>query len=654
MKKTEGKKLNKSSKIILFFAVIFFTSLISINASASIYAEKSTLALEKDSSATALIHIRNDTGERVKVELKARPYNSFISYEFSSNNFYLNSGEETVTSLNFYSSNDAPTGENEVEVTAKYYDYYGNYSLQEERTILHVNILPSYNTEAEQINVSYSKKNLCKDRENTIQVRIENNSPYTKELRISTDSELFLPIVVEDRLEMEGYESRYINIKINPSEQLENDSYTINLFIETPDTLIKKAIEFNLTECEKETQRLFELEFEGACTSIEKNKEKRIYFTLKNLTSEEQTVKLAVVGDIPTELNQKKLVLEPREERYSFLTVKPEQDKTIGYHSIELHAFNDYFSTSDTKCIQVQKLHSIKAKLIKDFLEIEKGTSKIFEIEIQNSGDYDEEFSAKIKQKPPEVNVTFSEKNFIVEKNSKKIIYISINPLLKAESGTQKVIVSLRDSETINLTLNFNVKEESKPKAGEGFIEIESYPKTIELQAGKTTQIKLSIKNVSGQDLENIKVYLEGIGEEITAGEPSIEELTDGKTASLSMNITVPENMKDTSFKAEIIVEGEEFKQSKEFEIKVNESKGEEKETSNQAPGSTTGNNNNTQLSNPVTFLASFAGLHPLRSLLVAVIIILILLVLVLYYYKEKGPKQNESIKVGESENEIE
>ncbi|MEW6295039.1 MAG: hypothetical protein AB1467_01945 [Candidatus Diapherotrites archaeon] len=644
--------MNKSSKIILSFAVILFISLISINASAGIYAEKSTLALEKDSSATALIHIRNDTGEKARIELKARPYNSFISYEFSSNGFSLNPGEETITSLNFYSSNDAPTGENEVEVIAKYYDYYGNYSVQEESIFLNVNIMPSYNTEVEQINVSYSKKTLCKDRENTIQVRIENNSPYTKDLRISTDSELFLPIVMEDRIELEGHESRYINIKINPSEQLENDSYTINLFVETPDTIIKKAIEFNLTDCAKEKERLFELEFEGTCTSLEKKEEKRIYFTIRNITNEEQTVKLAVVSDIPTELNQKQLVLEPREERYSFLTVKPGQDETIGSHTIELHAFNDEFSAADTKCVQVQKLHSIKAKLIKDFLEIEKGTSKIFEIEIQNLGDYDEEFSARIKAKPSEVNVNFSEKNFVVEKNSKKILYVSINPLPEAESGKQKIIISLRDSQTINLTLNFNVTEEFKPKAREGFIEIESYPKTIELQAGNTSQIKLSIRNISGQDLENIKVYLEGLQDEIAAGELNIEQLTDGKAVTVSLNITAPEDIESSSLKARITAEGKDFKQSKEFQIKVKGSK-----ENNSGAGNKTAAGNNTkktQISNPITFLASFAGLHPLRSLLVAVIIILILLVLVLYYSKGKGSKQKESTKSGEYENEIE
>jgi hypothetical protein len=539
-----------------FVAALLFIALIS-TASALIEPEKTIVSISGNKAFALPLRIVNDSPEKALIHLSSE---SLLETSFSVNDFYLNPGEETTIALNI-----RPPYHKEV--------YFIKLKMQYSTITEYTEIQAVNGNLTERINLIYRKQNICRNELDELALWIENSTQEKQEVKLNAESQLFAPLIKPELIELNAGEEKLVKLQLHSNESFPLGEYSVAVYLETKNALFSKEVFFDLTECIK-PEKEFKLHVLNEGFTLNKKETRKVYFTVENLSEENNEISFAVKSDLKTELSQKKTVLAPHETREYWIEVTAFKSSEKGEHKIELYAFNPFFSLKEKFYVNVRGIHEINAVMLNNHLKIARGHSGIFTLLIENKGDFKEKITIDYPEKE-NIKMNFSEESFYLNENAEKKVYVSVNPTVYSDTGEKKIKIEVNGIEVV---LYFEVTEEGKPLITSGVIDFLSIPERIALN-GKETEIKVLIKNISGEKIENVVFWVYGLPEGISFESEIIKEIEKDKI-STAQGVFFVDNQKAEkgNYTIKLIFENSKFRQEKEIEMIVMPQEKEEKQ----------------------------------------------------------------------------
>ena len=589
---------------------LILVSIISM-VNATIIPEKTSISMQNGKSVAILVELKNNSSQNISAQLIARTSSNDIKAEFAQSTIFLNANQQTQMAVNISSETDAE-GSYNVELVLKY-------SNIEEAANIAVIV---YQDSTQGIALIAFPKNVCKNQNDAISIKVENNTGRFQSISLSADSELFLPTFEQSTLELGPGESQFVDVKIHSNSSFKTGKYSINVYAQTANQTVQATASFNLVDCMKVPEKLFELKVSSTCPEIEKNKTSTIDFTLSNLTDDTQEINIGVLSDIINSLSDKKVFLEPREQQSFEIELEPRDETSTGRHDVSLFAFNDKFDAAENACVIVKAQRKTTVELIKNNLEIERGSSETFEIKLTNLGDLSEKFFIRTGSIGSEIKIKSSADSVVVAKNSSKSVFVNVYATTNATLGSRTANIIVQADKTRETALNFTIKPEIK-RIEENFIELISFPSLLEIKQENDKSFSFTLSNISGKELKNIKMKLEGFPESINMSVLSINSLAVDEKKTISAQIFA-ENAFPQTFNGYLIIENAEFKQKFPIEIKI---------LRKQGGTSTTGTTNSNNSGNGI--LSGFASLG--GSLTIGLLALIVLLLVLVVFVSGSG-----------------
>ena len=586
----------------LFIAVAVLLILSSV--SGLIQPEKQDISISGTEVFSLPVKIKNTTEEKQLIHLISK---SALKTEFRANDFYLNSGEETVVALDIFPL--YKTDFYYIELRMQYGDFT-EYSSINVRT----------GRDTGRIDVRYYRQNVCKNQLDKLSLWIKNETGESQYIKLNAESDGFMASMESDFLDLDSGEEEFVELQILSNKSHELDEYSVTVYIETENTIVSKEVFFDLVEC-------FEIKNEFRLSSVKdisvrKGETQRVYFTVRNLEDKDNEIEFAVRGELETELQQTKTVLAPLESREYWIEVTASNNNETGIHKMELYAFNAFYEEKKSFNVNVRGIHEIETVLLNNEIEIERGHSKIFTLLIENNGDFEERIEIDFREKE-NINLHFSETSFYLEEKELTKIYVSVNPSVTAELGNYEIKVEVEGKE---FNLKFKVIEEENPLKTEGIIEFLAVPDKITLNK-EELELKVVIKNISGEKIENIVFWIENLPKGVSFESTILQELDTGKNKTMQGTLFLnSETATKGNYEISLVFENSGFRQKKQVILVVleEETKGEEKKEDEKEDAW-----------NPLAGLYSL-GSGQIIGLLVILIIIIILLLNPGKTYKER------------------
>lgn len=535
----------------LFLAIALILILTSVTG--LIQPEKNEVSISGTDVFSIPVKIKNESGEKQLIHLISK---SALKTEFAANDFYLNSGEETEIAFHIFPS--YKTGVYYIELRMQYNDIteYSNLDVR-------------IGKDTGSIDVRYFRQNVCQNQLDKLSLWIKNETGTAQRIKLSAESEMFMAVIEPNDIDLDAGEEKFVELEISSNKSFPLDEYSVTVYIESDDLIISKQVFFDLIEC-IEIQREFRLTAPADIT-VRKGETERVYFTVTNLDDKENEIEFAVRGKLKTELQQTKTVLAAHETRKYWIEVTAFNDTEVKTHLMELYAFNPFFEQRKTFDVSVRGIHETKTSLLNNELEIERGHSQIFTLLTENKGDFREKISLNFDELE-NINTHISETSFYLEKKELKKVYVSVNPAITSELGDYSLKVEVDGKE---LSLNFKVIEEKNPLKTDGVIEFWSVPEKITLNSDEK-ELNIAIKNISGEKIENIVFWIEGLPDGVSFQSEILQEIEKEKTKTITGKLFLDkEKAVKGNYEITMVFENSEFRQKKTIELIVLE---EEKE----------------------------------------------------------------------------
>lgn len=575
----------------IFLLIIVLIALLS-GVNALIQPEKTEVSVSATESFSLPVKIQNTSGEKALMHLTA---SGPVEAEFSANDFYLNPGEETVIALNLSQSTYPRT-------------YYIELKLEYNSRTEYSEVNVTTGNYSGQINLRYYRQNICANQLDKLSFWVKNDTGILQKIRLSADSELFLPTIKPELIDLSSGEEKFVELELYSNNSFALDEYSVNVFLETNDSITSREIFFDLVEC-IETKNNFKLSVEDNYSNLRKEETQRIYFTVRNLAGNDNEIEFAVKSDLETELQQAKTVLAPNETRRYWIEVTPQKTAETGEHKIELYAFNAFNETRKTFFVNVRGMHEINAFLLNNNIEIKRGHSEIFSLLLENTGDFSERIRINAEE-TENINVHLSEESVLLDSKSEKKIFVSVNPTVLSELGKKEISLDAGGKEIL---IEFTVTEEKQPLITSGVIEFLSIPEKITLM-DYSTKIKVVIKNISGEKIEDMVFWIEGLPDG-TAFESNItKELEDGKTKTVEGTIFLDLDEKlNATYPITLVFENSRFRQKKTIDLVITK----------EQPA--TGNKDETNTGDFISGLISLGSAETIGLIVIALIVLILL-----------------------------
>ena len=523
----------------------------------AIIPEKTFVSMENGKSVSVLVEARNDSSESITAELIARASSNDVKAQFAQNFIQLNGSQRTTMSVSISSELDAE----------------GTYNVEllfltpnrEERANIEVSV---FQDSFQGISLITFPKNVCRNQNETISIQVQNNTSRFQSISLNAESELFLPIISPSNLELGPGESEFVEMEIHSNNTFRTGTYSINVFAQTSNQTIQSTATFSLVDCLPEQEKLFDLRLPTSCQEIQKNKTSIMTFTLTNLTDELQSASLGALSDVLFELNEKKITLEPKEQKAITIEFMPENATEPGRHEISVFAYNIEFSETENTCVIVRPQRLTKAELLDNYLNIERGSSETFEIKLTNLGDQSEKFFIRTGNVSSSITVKSSAETVVVPKKETRTVFINVFASLDAPLGSNSTKVFVQSEKINEITLNFTIKPQIK-RIEQNWVEFISFPSELTITQGESRAFSFTIENISGKQLEGLKIRLEEFPATINMSTLSAGLLEESQKKSLSAEIFVESNVEPNTYTGFLVIENDEFKQKVPLIVKV-------------------------------------------------------------------------------------
>ena len=491
--------------------------------------QQSSIHLGRNDISAVVLRVKNTANERKCISLDFDTDERYIDVTLSSSSFCLNSNEETRVTATVKTSN-APKASYKLEFIA----HSGSL---ESRTDVSVVV-----GEEPEIELVAYPSELCRGSQDSISVLVRNNSDEFKQVRLQAENEMLLPYFEKQEIDLMPFQERYVNLVVNTSPySTMAGRHNVSIYAITSDETVKESIALDIKDC-KEDNAEFSVSISNSCFTVEKGKDEKIYFGVKNLLGGEQKVFFSAGGDIGANLQTQSAWLEGNEQRQFYFTVNVDKQESIADYSITLQVWNADHSVEKSVCVTPKKVHSTLAEVKENNLLVRQCESVIFTVLLKNQGDYYEDFRLSIDNSYSKVKATLSDQQSLrLEKHSERQVYVSVTALEGLPEGSYSITLNVKTSQgTIKKTLNFKVlpKQAGPEPQQEQALQISGYPSSISMDANSEKTIFALLKNGSDETMDNISIELLSLPAGVTAQSERNIRLLPGKERHLELAIT--------------------------------------------------------------------------------------------------------------------
>lgn len=524
-----------NTKLFITAILILLIATVALGQSILVSADYDYVNIEKRDSIGVILTIENLSDEKVCFELNTDTDYEELSAVILADEFCLNRNERTKVTVTIISSADAEEGEYNVEIRIRY-------NGEELTKNIKVNILDLERVELESQYRVFYKEGYTKK----IPVEVINRSNQPVEVILTAESELFIPNFEPYEMMLDPYEEKtsYLIIHINETTKL--GRYTIPIFARIADAYIERDASFELVE--KEEAPTFSLVVLDNTIRMEKGEEEEVRFYIRNLLDEEQSIRLSAISELPTELEQYYIDLGPNEREYSHLIVKARESDEGKEYEVKVYAWNSKHEEQEIIEVEVRSEHEIEVNIFNNNIEqrvCSVADLEVFEVEIINKGDYDEELTLSIENSYETIEVNISDEEFDLEKGESKTVYIAVQAGYDTELGNKKFYLIVENEAggiDIREPLYFKVIEAGQEDLIEGVIAVVNYPEKIKLGQGEEKKIAITIRNPTNEDIGSVRVKLYGIGSRIFFPTVYLSGLKAGETKTVYGNLKALSN----------------------------------------------------------------------------------------------------------------
>ncbi|MBN1940895.1 MAG: hypothetical protein JW772_01800 [Candidatus Diapherotrites archaeon] len=469
---------------------------------------------------------RNLSNEQKCVQIEMTGNSPFVSGEFADHDFCLNAGESTQMALTILTT-DAPRA---------------NYTLEarisvdgQENFVPLVDITVGENGAIEVIPYP---TDVCRGEREYINVLVRNKTAQFKTVELNAENELLLPSFETTRLYLDAYQERNVKLYVHTNSYTMLGPKEVSIYATTGSDYIKRTTTINVKDCEGIVAPNFEVTLSSTCSNVEKTKASKINFSIRNLSSQEQAVYMAVLSDLPSYLSATAVTLDSHEERTFQFDVNARISDEVGDHNLTLVVWNQYHRIEKHKCIRVRPIELGSLSLLNDDIEIRSCETGIFRFSASNIGDQNIDVNFRVSNVPEKISVDFSDSNFKLAENHSKEIFMYVSVEDGAELGNYDLNVLAKfGSKTLQFRPSFTVVEKT-PAIEKGLV-LESYPLQVQATPNSEKTISIELRNNSDATIDGISVRIKNLPQEIHASAVSEIVLfpTESKKAEITLTI---------------------------------------------------------------------------------------------------------------------
>jgi len=499
--------------------------------------EQKGVCLEECASYTTQITLKNDSTQRECFNFY-ESHRGYLRASIGNNSFCLNEGETTSFPLNISSC-----GADQDNYIITVEDEDQNIALEFDLEIGSCNNFDGFR-------IHEYEATICQGEEREFSVDVTNTSSKRRTIYLDADSTMLLPYFSKDKVILNSGEVETVQLNVN-AKHADVGMYRILLGGDAINYHIEKYFLLDVKDCSQIHERNFIITAPQICYDVLRGQVFESSFSVRKLSDDcgfcsldEKTIDLFLFG-MPNELSYNTLTLIGSEERIVDYAIYVPRDATAGAQLLtitgeereELPFDSEIgFVDDETICLNVQGESNSTISVRTQAKDIVWCGAEIFELEITNTGDFDETFNLSAINLPTGVGVSFSQNAVTVPKGFSEIVYVSIST-----SPTTPIV----DNQFITVVLDGNTNIETKiyfnVKAGLSFedIEILSSTEMISLKGNSEGQYNLQLRNNSERDYRNIKITFENIPTDVNIEEQIIPLLAKGQIISIEGKVIV-------------------------------------------------------------------------------------------------------------------
>ncbi len=495
------------------------------------------VCLEECTSYTTEITLKNNYGEKRCFNFDIE--NDPITFNTSLNktSFCLNSNETTTLYL---SANTCGTDNDDYEV--KVFDEENNLAMYFDYEIGSCNNFDGFK-------IKEYDGTICKGEKRTYSVDVTNTSNETKTIFLMAENSMILPYFSKEKVTLNDGQTKTVDLTIN-AKYSPLRHYNIFLGGDATNYHIEKLLDLEVVDCSEISERNFLITAPDICYDVERGQTFESSFNVKRVRDtyccecswNTKSILLSIIG-MPNELAYNLLDLRCSEEKKVDYSLNiPSNAKAgiqfvtiVGEEQVDVPFDNEIgFVEPKEICLNVLGESNSNIQLKTQTKDILWCDSEIFELELTNTGDFDESFDLSATNIPVGVTVFFSQDTVTVLKNTSKIIYVSISTAPESQiADNQFITVNLYGNIDLSTKIYFNIKE----KLAFEDLEFMSSTELLTMKTNSEAKYFLMIRNNTEKTLRNITLYFENLPSDVNAQELILSELASGGTVMLEGKI---------------------------------------------------------------------------------------------------------------------
>ncbi len=388
---------------------------------------------------------------------------------------------------------------------------------------------------------------ICNNEKRDFTVFLKNNSSEGRFFELRAENQLLLPYFSREKVFLEPFETKELMLTVNARSILGKQTVQLSAF--TDNYHIEKKLLVDVKDCSQIKERNFLIEAPSTCFNVQKGQYfegsfnvRRVNFDCPLCSLEEKSLRLFM--GLQGELSEDVVTIEGAGSKKVYYRIKiPENEPagplfvTIRGEEIPTAPFAETgFVENAQVCLNVQGTSNAFVNVKTGVIDIPYCESELFELEIVNSGDFEETFSLSVLEKPFGVNVHLMQEEVTVPKKSSKNIFVLVASTPDSMIADNQIAkIKLEGNISMQAILEFNIKE----KTVFDVLEILSHSSIIETRANSEKSYYIQLRNNSENNIRNLRISFENLPEGVIAEEKIIENIAPEQVIKISGKILV-------------------------------------------------------------------------------------------------------------------
>ncbi|MCX6799096.1 MAG: NEW3 domain-containing protein [Candidatus Diapherotrites archaeon] len=520
--------MNKAITAVLFFLVLFGAA----QASISIIPSARDVSMGRNDTIGLQFEVRNGSADSNCVTFSADPADGYVEAGLSRDSACINGNSSASLTATIHTIN-ATGGTHNLSIIARCgsgCSATGN-----------VRVLVG-EFAGGGIEFDVHPTDICLGKEEQISVLVRNNTGKFQDVKLQADNVMLLPYFSPSQISLGSGQEKYVKLIISTSPYSAKGDQTVSLMAITDDEQTKDDIELNIVDCAGGSAAPpFAVSTASGCYVVRKGDTESIPFHVTSLLdNSEQRVYFSETADLSATLETASAFLEARAERTFYVKVTTPISGLVTDYNLSLHISGSDYSVDKGVCIRTRATHFSTVEVLNNNLEIERGSTAVFNVIVRNSGDYNESYTVRLGNPYAKISAGLLATSFSIRRGGSK--QVDVNVYVAPDAPI--------DSYDLNLTVDVNGTRQQKkihfdiveqgpvPVPSGEALSIASYPELVRINEGESKTLVVWLQNNASEEMTGVSVKLSGLPEGLSATQETGLSIQPGQNRQVTITLT--------------------------------------------------------------------------------------------------------------------